>query len=149
MTCRATTSSSSGPLGLAAVGALTFCSGKGKVAHLGAFFLLPLLAASSTYLQEEYGWPTAVTYGAWGVLLVGWLVMLVVQYRGDDDSPVAWRGAGASLLLNAAGWTALLFTTAAVTLGADQLNGTEHDVADPADQLRSLPGRGQPGRHRP
>ena len=116
--------------GLAAVGALTFCSGKGTVAHVGAFFLLPLLAASSTYLQQKYGWPAAVPYVAWGVLALLWFGLLLKQYRGVDASPVAWQGAGASLLLNAAGWTALLFTTAVVTFGADQLNGKEHDVAD-------------------
>lgn len=42
----------------------------------------------------------------------------------------AWNGAGASVLLAAGAWVALLFTSATVVATADWLNGSEHGVGD-------------------
>jgi hypothetical protein len=47
----------------------------------------------------------------------------------------AWNGAGASVMLAAAAWIALLFTTGAVTATANYLNGGEHGVDDLVSKL--------------
>jgi hypothetical protein len=47
----------------------------------------------------------------------------------------AWNGAGASVLLAASAWVALLFTTGAVIATANYLNGGEHGVDDLVSKL--------------
>lgn len=63
--------------------------------------------------------------------LVFFVVMLAWQLRQGRRHPdKAWAGAGAAVLIGASGWIALLFTTAAVTAGADYLNGSDQSVSD-------------------
>src|SRR4051812_3111340 len=64
------------------------------------------------------------------VLLVAALAVLLVWHYLQDYSDVAWKGAGASVLLAAAAWVALLFTTGVVAATANYLNGADHGAAD-------------------
>jgi len=73
------------------------------------------------------------------IAVVGFALMVFWHYRIADPEPlpgarpgdprtrdrVAWRGAGASVLLAAAAWVGLLFTSSAVTAAADYLNGSQ------------------------
>jgi hypothetical protein len=73
------------------------------------------------------------------VAVLGFALMVFWHYRIADPEPlpgarpgdprtrdrVAWRGAGASVLLAAAAWVGLLFTSSAVTAAADYLNGSQ------------------------
>ena len=61
---------------------------------------------------------------AFCVFLTVWQIF----FAGNHDT--AWRGAGASVLLAAAAWIALLFTSSAVIAAADYLNGPDHSVGD-------------------
>ncbi len=63
-------------------------------------------------------------------LLVVALTVLLVWHYLQDYSDVAWKGAGASVLLAAAAWVALLFTTGVVAATANYLNGGDHGVSD-------------------
>ncbi len=63
--------------------------------------------------------------------LVFFAVMFLWQVRQSRHHPAeAWNGGGAAVLIGAAGWIALLFTTAAVTASANYLNGSDQSVAD-------------------
>ncbi len=66
------------------------------------------------------------------VALVLWGVLARWQYAASHQQhpETAWRGAGASVLLAAATWIALLFTTGAVIATANYLNGPDHGVGD-------------------
>ncbi len=64
------------------------------------------------------------------VLLVVALAVLLVWHYLQDYSDVAWKGAGASVLLAAAAWVALLFTTGVVAATANYLNGGDHGASD-------------------
>lgn len=57
--------------------------------------------------------------------LLRWQLRQRASYPGE-----AWSGGGAALLVGAAGWIALLFTTATVTASADYLNGPDQSVSD-------------------
>ncbi|MFT3874732.1 MAG: hypothetical protein QM714_19125 [Nocardioides sp.] len=60
-----------------------------------------------------------------------WLALVVWHFRQRERfAAVAWNGAGASVMLAAAAWVALLFTTGVVTGTATYLNGRDHGVAD-------------------
>jgi hypothetical protein len=64
-------------------------------------------------------------------LTASWTYLLVWHYRrGTSYANVAWKGAGASVLLAAAAWVSLLFTTGVVTMTANYLNGGDHGVSD-------------------
>lgn len=80
-----------------------------------------------------------------GPILVG-LVVLVVGALGwwqntqrKAHSDKAWNGAGSSVLLAAAAWVALLFTTGVITATANYLNGSEHGVDDLVSRLADSP----------
>ncbi|RNL81240.1 hypothetical protein [Nocardioides marmorisolisilvae] len=87
------------------------------------------------------------------IAVLGFGLMVFWHYRIADPEPlpgaprqphtrdrVAWRGAGASVLLAAAAWVGLLFTSSAVTAAADYLNGPQ-SVGD----LRTLTHETEPG----
>lgn len=65
------------------------------------------------------------------VLAVVWSGLVVWHFaQRTAYADVAWNGAGASVVLAAAVWVALLFTTGVVTGAANYLNGPDHGVAD-------------------
>ena len=63
-----------------------------------------------------------------------YVTMLVWQLRQGRPEQgrraEAWNGAGAAVLIGAAGWIALLFVTAAVTAASNYLNGPDQSVSD-------------------
>lgn len=59
------------------------------------------------------------------VLMLRWQLA-----QRDEHASEAWNGGGAAMLVGAAGWVALLFTTATVTASADYLNGPDQSVSD-------------------
>jgi hypothetical protein len=67
-------------------------------------------------------------------LAVFWLTLTIWHYVttgiGGSLDAQGWRGAGASVLLAAASWIALLFTSAVVVASANWLNGSTHGVGD-------------------
>lgn len=91
--------------------------------HLGHLDLLPGAA---------WSWQVAGAAAA-GALVA---VLGIWQLRnGRGHQQEAWNGAGASVMLAAAAWIALLFTTGIVTATADYLNGAEHGVGDLVSRL--------------
>jgi hypothetical protein len=61
----------------------------------------------------------------------GMLVWQVRQGRPENGRRAqGWNGGGAAVMIGAAGWIALLFTTAAVTATSDYLNGPDQSVSD-------------------
>ncbi len=91
--------------------------------------IVPLLQDRSGVYDERTGW---VILGATLTAIAFWAALARWQYRhpsqGHEDK--AWRGAGASVLLAAAAWIALLFSSSAVVASADWLNGPDHGVGD-------------------
>ena len=75
----------------------------------------------------------------WVLLGVAFLFALALTVRHVSlrhrFAQQAWAGAGASVLLAASAWVALLFTTGAVTATANYLNGADHGVEDLVSQL--------------
>ena len=76
----------------------------------------------------------ATAAGALLAALGAWQVMGCRSHRHR-----AWSGAGASVMLAAAAWVALLFTTGIVTATANYLNGAEHGVDDLVSRLGDAP----------
>ncbi len=74
-------------------------------------------------------WPV---FGAAVLAVVFWLALAHWQYLRSPAThrDKAWRGAGASVLLAAASWIALLFTSGTVIASANYLNGGSHGVGD-------------------
>lgn len=74
-------------------------------------------------------WPVV---GAAVAAIAFWLLLAHWQYLRSPavHSDKAWRGAGASVLLAAAAWIALLFTSGTVIATANYLNGGSHGVGD-------------------
>ena len=70
----------------------------------------------------------AIALSVLALVWSGLVVWHVAQRKAYAD--VAWNGAGASVVLAAAVWVALLFTTGVVTGAANHLNGPDHGVAD-------------------
>ncbi len=66
------------------------------------------------------------------VAIVFWLALAGWHYFGAprEHKDKAWLGAGASVLLAAASWIALLFTSGTVIASANYLNGPDHGVGD-------------------
>jgi hypothetical protein len=100
---------------LLAAGAMT--------SHLGHLDVLP---------GSMRSWQVAGVAAA-GVLLVALGVWQVVNGRSHGHE--AWNGAGPSVMLAAAAWIALLFTTGIVIATADYLNGADHGVDDLVSRL--------------
>lgn len=92
---------------------------------LGALFLGWLKTQQKL---QDGGTLTATGFGVFGF----WAVLTSWHFGRcrTDTKDKAWRGAGASVLLAAAAWTGLLFTSSVVVATADYLNGSEHSVAD-------------------
>lgn len=75
------------------------------------------------------------TIGALAVVGVLWLLLTRWHYRvADPRLSVAWRGAGASVMLASAAWISLLFTSAIAIAGANYLNGPD-PVSDLVSEL--------------
>ncbi len=64
------------------------------------------------------------------VVLAYWLFLTAWHYTSGGHRYAAWRGAGASVLLAAAAWVALLFTSTLVVAAANYLNGPDASVGD-------------------
>lgn len=72
-----------------------------------------------------------VAYVALGIVALLWVALTVWHSRQGERHPsAAWNGAGASVLLAAAAWVGLLFTTGVVTVTANYLNGPDHGFDD-------------------
>lgn len=115
------------PWSLATVAAVLLLAGIALLSHLGHLDALP--GSTDT-------WQVGAVVAA-AVLLVA---LGVWQVRGcRDHRAQAWNGAGASVMLAAAAWVALLFTTGAVTATANYLNGAQHGVDDLVSRLGDFP----------
>lgn len=75
----------------------------------------------------------------------GLMLRWQLAQRGEHPSE-AWNGGGAAMLVGAAGWIALLFTTAAVTASADYLNGPDQSVSDLASYQKAVTRSAAPDR---
>jgi hypothetical protein len=95
----------------------------------GSLLLLVVLLLCSSSMRTWLGWPDLVGWIAGGLLVAG-LALSYVWHRARPVRSHAWGGAGPAVLLGAAVWVALLFTTAGVVLAADWLNGGEQSVAN-------------------
>ncbi|MGH3509236.1 MAG: hypothetical protein ACRDPI_03285 [Nocardioidaceae bacterium] len=105
------------------------------VPALSVVLVVVVLGVLGLLLHARDGFnPTTLTVGG---IVVGlfYLALLVWHYRTTRWNAMAWRGAGASVLLATAAWVGLLFTSAAVTASANYLNGTSHSVADLVTRL--------------
>ena len=77
----------------------------------------------------------STTIGALAIVGALWLLLTRWHYRVADPRPsVAWRGAGASVMLASAAWISLLFTSAITIAGANYLNGPD-PVSDLVSEL--------------
>ena len=94
----------------------------------GWALVVPLALAATAWVGV-FSRPAAVALGA-GLLVV---CMVFQNIRSSaPDVPRAWHGAGAALILGAAVWVALLFTTSLVVFLGNWLNGGQ-----PVTALRS------------
>lgn len=108
---------------IATVGVVLLLAAGAMMSHLGHLDLLP---------GPVRLWQVAGVVAA-GVLLGALGVWQVMNRRGHRHQ--AWNGAGASVMLAAAAWIALLFTTGIVTATANYLNGGDHGVDDLVSRL--------------
>ncbi len=95
---------------------------------LGVFALavLTVLGYKGVLSIREWMWWVGIA-----LVVVAWAALSRWHYRqGEVHASAAWNGAGASVLLAAAAWIGLLFTTGVVTATADYLNGDGHGVDD-------------------
>jgi len=95
---------------------------------LGVFALaiLTVLGYKGVLPAEDWMWWAGI-----GFVVVAWFLLSRWHFRqGRVHAAAAWNGAGASVLLAAAAWIGLLFTTGVVTATADYLNGDGHGVDD-------------------
>ena len=103
-----------------------------------ALVVLLALGATLAHVDRLPGPP-----GTRRLLVIGTVVLYLAlaawQVLGNRSrADKAWRGAGSSVMLAAAGWVALLFTTAAVTATANYLNGGDHGVEDLVSRLAEV-----------
>ena len=98
------------------------------LATFAAVVAIVVLRAFGLYDADD-AWMVAV---ACGVAVLFWLALAQWQYWRSPsvNNDKAWRGAGASVLLAAAAWIALLFTSGTVIATANYLNGSSHGVGD-------------------
>ncbi|MGD9957972.1 hypothetical protein [Nocardioides sp.] len=92
-------------------------------------FLSAGLAAEAFVRSQETGRPLNLGVAS-AAVTVAWVLLISWHWSYRKDRHTAWKGAGASVLLAAGTWIALLFSTSVVITAADYLNGTEHSVAD-------------------
>jgi hypothetical protein len=112
-----------------------FTGGRMRPRIAAAISLCPLLVAVVPLVVDrgQYdaraGWVVGV--GALAAILF-WAALARWQYThtSREHEATAWRGAGASVLLAAAAWIALLFASSAVVAAANWLNGPDHGVGD-------------------
>ena len=113
-----------------------------SIATIAVVILLAAIALMSHlgHLDELPGsmgfWQAAGATAAGALLLAlgAWQVLGCRSHRHR-----AWNGAGASVMLAAAAWIALLFTTGVVTATANFLNGADHGVDDLVSRLGDSP----------
>lgn len=108
---------------IATVGVVLLLAAGAMMSHLGHLDLLP---------GPVRFWQVGGVVAA-GVLFVALGVWQVMNGRSHQHQ--AWNGAGASVMLAAAAWIALLFTTGIVTATANYLNGGDHGVDDLVSRL--------------
>lgn len=100
--------------------------------------LLVPAALGATAWVGVHSRPAAIALGA-GLLVV--CTLLQHSRSGLSGVPRAWHGAGAALILGAAVWVALLFTTSLVVFVGNWLNGGQSVTALRSDfALASSPG---------
>lgn len=98
-------------------------------------FCVVISCAALLSLWNDQGRTRGAVLLILGVASVAATVSFVLMLRWqlaqrDEHASKAWSGGGAALLVGAAGWIALLFTTAAVTASANYLNGPDQSVSD-------------------
>lgn len=121
-------------VGLTLVHVVVFVGGRMAVGWTLAVLLgLVALVAAGAWVVLSEQWGTAGPWVVAGAALIAWVLLLVfhvVQARKPASLPLAWGGAGASVMLGAATMVALLYTSAVTVAAADQLNGDSQSVAD-------------------
>ncbi|MDR7252691.1 FtsH-binding integral membrane protein [Nocardioides sp. BE266] len=126
---------------LSAVNIAVFAAGRmkprGAIATIALFVIAVIVAAWVSVRREGVTERVEVALLLGGALLlaIGFFVwMLRWQWRQARPSrrlwAKAWYGGAPAVLIGAAGWIALLFTTAAVTAAAEYLNGPDQSVSD-------------------
>ncbi len=121
------------------------------VLHLSVFFLERLAFTAATLkvvvvaviVSGIAGWWVATQYdvvaGALVVAGIWFCVLLRWHSLQPGDNGKAWRGAGPSVLLAAAAWIGLLFTSSAVIGAADLFNGNDRSVGDLTTSVATTP----------
>jgi hypothetical protein len=110
---------------------------RGAFTTILAFLLFVVVAAWVSVRKKGVTEQLEVALLLGGALLLAlgfFVVMLRWQWRQARPSlrrgAKAWYGGAPAVLIGAAGWIALLFTTAAVTGAAEYLNGPDQTVSD-------------------
>lgn len=117
----------------------------GRMATVPAALVVLATLAGPAYLgwlhiQGDYETTDglAVLLAAAGAIAF-WLALAAWHYFRSprEHKDKAWLGAGASVLLAAASWIALLFTSGTVIASANYLNGADHGVGDLVSQIHA------------
>jgi hypothetical protein len=108
------------------------------IAGVGYAAWLSLGGDRTTAPVERVLWVSLATAGAFFVLMLLWQCWQGRTSGGHRAE--AWSGGAAAMLIGAAGWVALLFTTAAVTASAEYLNGPEQSVSDLTSDQQAVEG---------
>ena len=108
---------------LATVSVVLILSAGAMASHLGHLDVLPGQVRSWRLAGVVAALVVLVALGTWQVR------------NARTHAHEAWNGAGASVMLAAGAWVALLFTTGIVTATADYLNGSDHGVDDLVSRL--------------
>jgi hypothetical protein len=126
---------------LSALNTLVFVAGRLSLVWSGVALAVFLLAAGVATVFSLMGESPSAERVQWilaGTVSVGFVFFVVAlgwQLGERRNHPAeAWNGGGAAMMIGAAGWIALLFTTALVTASADYLNGPEQSVSDLTSQ---------------
>ena len=109
----------------------------------GTFFAFAFFHQGAASLPDWIAWTLA------GLIAVSFAVLILWHFRGTRSrtTACAWNGAGSSVLLAAAAWIALLFSTAAVVGVANYLNGSQSVAALRTSTQAASTGGPQPSLH--
>lgn len=106
-----------------------------------ASYVAVVVVVALLHATGRYHTRTAVVTGlvvlAGCAALAGWHYRL--PRRRPEHAAHAWNGSGASVLLAAAAWVSLLFTSAATVAAGNYLNGPDHGVADLVSRTPQTP----------
>lgn len=88
----------------------------------------------------------ALSFGFASAFFGVMLAWQLSQKRMPELADKAWYGGAPAVMVGAAGWIALLFTTAAVTASAEYLNGPDQTVSDLTSVSQAVKDATAPGR---